>query len=324
MITVKYLEVKMKWMLLSVFLISGNTYATKQFTEAECILLKHQISDYKLRLGVSSPLYRKTKTSVDTHCKSPIKLVKTNKVLSASIDKNKLLTIAAKPISSKINTKQHIANTINPLDIVISALSYSWPIWLVFLFLGVLRLPSVKGKLGELYVSRGLRNKLPSDRYNIINDVTLPLGDGGTTQIDHIIISQYGIFVIETKNMKGWIFGSEKQPKWTQTIYRTKHSFQNPLRQNYKHTKTLAQLLDLPTEMFHSVIIFTPNAELKSNIPSNVGHLKEMTAFIKSFKSNLIEPDEQLEIEKRLNNISLKRGLKTNKEHVSYLKSKHG
>jgi len=316
----------MKWILFCLFLISVNTYATKQFTEAECILLKHQITDYKRRLGVNSPLYQQSNTSAENHCKTPISSVKKrSQVLTTSSVKSIIPITASNPVLPKIDTKKpNSAIVFNPLDMIIKALSFSWPIWLIVLLLTILRLPSVKGRLGELYVSKGLRNKLPSDRYNIINDVTLPLDDGGTTQVDHIIVSPFGIFVIETKNMKGWIFGNEKQAKWTQTIYRTKHSFQNPLRQNYKHTQTLAQHLNLPSELFHSVIIFTPNAELKTNMPPNVGDLKSMIAFINSFKTTLITTNEQIEIKDCINNISLKRGLKTNKEHVSYLKSKHG
>tara|TARA_R110000737_G_C14624499_1_gene494347 strand:+ start:21397 stop:22347 length:951 start_codon:yes stop_codon:yes gene_type:complete len=316
----------MKWMLLVLFLISTTTYATKQFTEAECILLKHQITDYKRRLGVNSSLYQETNTSVKRHCKSPVTLVKkSNHVLTTSVINTSTPVTANKTVLLKPDTKKpRSVIGFNPLDIIIKALSFSWPLWIVVLLLGILRLPSVKGKLGERYVSKGLRNKLPSDQYHLINDVTLPLDDGGTTQIDHVVVSTFGVFVIETKNMKGWIFGSEKQAKWTQTIYRTKYSFQNPLRQNYKHTQTLAQLLNLSADVFHSVIIFTPNAELKTNMPSNVGHLKEMIPFIKSFKTNLIEHKEQLEIKESISNISLNRGYKTNKDHVSYLKSKHG
>ena len=316
----------MKWMLLCLFFISANTYAAKQFTEAECILLKHQITDYKRRLGVNSALYQQSNTSVKKHCKAPVSSVnKHEQVLTTSIINNTAPITTNRPALSKIDTeKPNSAIAFNLLDMIIKALSFSWPIWVLILLLTTLRLPSVKGKLGELYVSKGLRKKLPNNQYSIINDVTLPLDDGGTTQVDHIVVSPFGVFVIETKNMKGWIFGSEKQAKWTQTIYRTKHSFQNPLRQNYKHTQTLAQLLNLPAELFHSVIIFTPNAELKSSMPTNVGHLKAMIAFIKSFKTILITPEEQLEIEKLISNISLKRGLKTNKDHVSYLESKHG
>jgi len=315
----------MKWMLLCL-LLSVNTYAAKQFTEAECILLKHQITDYKRRLGVNSALYQESNTSVKNHCKAPVSSVKKHdQLLTTPTIINTAPVTANRPVLSKIDTKKpNSAIVFDPLDAIIKAISFSWPIWLLILLLTILRLPSVKGKLGELYVSRGLRKKLPNDQYSIINDVTLPLDDGGTTQVDHIAVSPFGVFVIETKNMKGWIFGSEKQAKWTQTIYRTKHSFQNPLRQNYKHTQTLAQHLNLPSELFYSVIIFTQNAELKTNMPPNVGDLKSMIAFINSFKTTLITTNEQIEIEDCINNISLKRGLKTNKEHVSYLKSKHG
>jgi len=160
-------------------------------------------------------------------------------------------------------------------------------------------------------------------KYTIINDVTLPLEDGGSTQIDHIIVSNFGVFVIETKNMSGWIFGSEHQTKWTQTIHRSKHPFQNPLRQNYKHTKTLAHSLDIPHELFHSVVVFTPNAELKTKMPNNVGHLKEMMAYIKSFNEEVSDNQTKLEITNLIQSIKLKQGRKTNKQHVKYLQEKH-
>lgn len=64
-----------------------------------------------------------------------------------------------------------------------------------------------------------------NDDYVLLNDCTLPDDRGGTTQIDHILISPYGVFVIETKNYKGWIFGSAHQKKWTQQIYKKDLNF---------------------------------------------------------------------------------------------------
>lgn len=88
--------------------------------------------------------------------------------------------------------------------------------------------------------------------------------------------------------MSGKIFGSEHQAKWTQTIHRAKHQFQNPLRQNYKHTKTLAHLPDMPHEQLHSVVVFTANGKLQTKIPNNVGYLKEMLVYIKSFNKVVV------------------------------------
>ena len=64
-----------------------------------------------------------------------------------------------------------------------------------------------------------------------VHNVILP-GRDGTTQIDHVVVSIYGLFVIETKNMDGWIFGSAEQRTWRQQFFKKKFKFQNPLRQN--------------------------------------------------------------------------------------------
>lgn len=59
-----------------------------------------------------------------------------------------------------------------------------------------------------------------------------------TTEIDHIIASKYGIFVIETKSIKGWIFDNPNQKTWAQKICKYLNKFQSLLYQNYKHIKT--------------------------------------------------------------------------------------
>jgi len=63
-------------------------------------------------------------------------------------------------------------------------------------------------------------NKLDRKQYAVFHDLYLPRPDGkGTAQIDHVVVSPFGIFVIETKNMAGWIFGDERSRQWTQSIY---------------------------------------------------------------------------------------------------------
>lgn len=107
--------------------------------------------------------------------------------------------------------------------------------WLIpaFLLIGFLKSAWFKGWLGEALVKLSAKLWLPADTYQPIHNVTLPT-EGGSTQIDHIFVSRFGVFVVETKNMKGWIFGSERQAMWTQKIYKKTYKFQNPLRQNYQ------------------------------------------------------------------------------------------
>lgn len=78
----------------------------------------------------------------------------------------------------------------------------------------------IKGRISEISTALILRN-LNRSNYNVINNVVLEWGDK-TSQIDHIVISSFGIFVIEIKNQKGWILGSEHSEYWTQMIYKRK------------------------------------------------------------------------------------------------------
>lgn len=76
---------------------------------------------------------------------------------------------------------------------------------------------AIKGWFGEKTVQLGMWTGLDAKVYDRIHVLMIPC-QGGTTQIDHVLVSIYGVFVIETKNMNGWIFGDERSPKWTQSI----------------------------------------------------------------------------------------------------------
>jgi hypothetical protein len=128
-----------------------------------------------------------------------------------------------------------------------------------------------KGWTGEKLVSQIGLKRLNSDVYLVFDDVYLPRPNGGgTTQIDHVVVSKYGIFVIETKNMQGWIFGSAEQRKWTQVLFRKKTQFQNPLHQNALHVSALQKFLGLPADRFHSLVFFIGDCEFKTPMPDNV------------------------------------------------------
>ncbi len=105
------------------------------------------------------------------------------------------------------------------------------------------KLPSLIGRTGEKFVSRKLLSLNPAG-YSVLNDLMLPSsGRINTTQIDHVVVSNFGIFVIETKSYKGWIFGNANQKYWIQVIYKYKKSFYNPLYQNFAHVKAVETLV---------------------------------------------------------------------------------
>ena len=124
-------------------------------------------------------------------------------------------------------------------------------------------------------------------------------GKNGTTQIDHLIVSQYGLFIIETKNKKGWIFGSIDGPKWTQSIYGNNYSFQNPLRQTFRQKKVLAEFLNVNESHIHAVVFFNGDSQFKTKMPKNV--IKSgLAKYIKQFNSNIIDSGKLKDVLNRL------------------------
>jgi len=175
-----------------------------------------------------------------------------------------------------------------------------------------------KGKVGEFSVNYAAKRLLDQDVYHLLKDVTIP-AKGGTTQIDHIIVSKYGVFVIETKNVKGWIFGSARQKTWTQKIYRHSTKFQNPLHQNYRHVQTLKAILGLSEEQVFSVVVFAGDSTFKTNMPENVTKTRGYIQYIQS-KQDIVLADEQIQsIIKKIEKARLAPSIKTNRGHARSL-----
>ena len=116
---------------------------------------------------------------------------------------------------------------------------FSWVAVIVFAIWAKKSFPALKGKYGERMVKKSLE-KLDSKEYHIFHDLYIPTKKG-TSQIDHVVVSSKGIFVLETKNYTGWIFGSENSQNWTQVIYKRKEKFYNPIWQNFGHIQALKE-----------------------------------------------------------------------------------
>lgn len=180
--------------------------------------------------------------------------------------------------------------------------------------------PMVKGVIGEFVVARFLK-RLDKEKYHVFNDLYIPKKDGTTSQIDHLIISVYGIFVIETKNYGGWIFGDEKQHNWTQTIYRRKNRFPNPIIQNKGHIKYLSQYLEIKTlDLFKPIIVFTSRVTFKKiNTTTPVIYTIHLPKKIKSYQQELLSVDKVKEISEQIKSIG-KADRQLKKKHVEQVK----
>ena len=175
-----------------------------------------------------------------------------------------------------------------------------------------------EGWFGEKKTEFKLWLSLNKELYRRFNDVIIP-SDNGTTQVDHILVSPFGLFIVETKNLKGWIFGSEEKPKWTQVVYGNKYSFQNPLRQTHRHKKVLSKYLDLKETHIQTVVCFVGDSKFKTELPSNVLS-SGLGRYIKQFQERILSNDE---VERICSLIINTKGKISKREHIQSLQNRH-
>ncbi len=199
-----------------------------------------------------------------------------------------------------------------------------WWLVLIALATSILKLfaPMIKGKIGEGFANLSAKLHLDPNIYHLIKDVTIP-AKKGTTQIDHVVVSVYGLFVIETKNYKGWIFGDAKSRNWTQVHFKQKNRFQNPLHQNHAHICALSDLLGISRDTIHGVVCFMGDAKFKTDIPEGVFIQSRYISHIQSFQTPVFSKEEVADILQQIESGRLKRGFKTNRQHVRQLKTRH-
>ncbi len=190
-----------------------------------------------------------------------------------------------------------------------------------------LRSASVRGLRGERMVARALRRSLDPEKYTILHDLYLPATgemNNGTTQIDHLVVSQFGLFCIETKNLSGAIYGREREAVWTQKVGRQTYRFQNPLRQNYLHASALASFLRLSPSHIHSVVVFAGTAVLKTPMPPNVVRGgAACVQYIKQFSEQALPPNQAESICLALTDHQTSTSPDVRRAHVAALKRRH-
>jgi len=177
---------------------------------------------------------------------------------------------------------------------------------------------------GEAKLSRSLKARLAPPDYHLLNHLTLRLKND-TTQIDHVLVSRFGVFVIETKEYKGWIFAGPADRYWTQVLYRAKYRFQNPIRQNYRHVCAIQELLDfLPPDAIQSIIVFTGDAEFKTTIPDGVFTLAGFLAFVEHRTTEIMSANRVQFCVGRLETARLSITRTTDVEHVQQVRRRYG
>jgi cytochrome c-type biogenesis protein CcmH/NrfF len=177
---------------------------------------------------------------------------------------------------------------------------------------------------GEALLANTLRKHFNTDDYHLLNHITLKQGDG-TTQIDHILVSRFGLFVIETKDYTGWIFANADHATWTQATFNNKYKFQNPIHQNYRHVLAVKELLDfLPSTAIHSVVVFVGDADFKTDIPAGVFTLPKLIEYLRSCTEEVLSINRMQFCVGRLETARLSISHKTDLAHIEDLQRRYG
>lgn len=150
---------------------------------------------------------------------------------------------------------------------------------------------ALKGFIGEMKLRLAMFFLLGS-QYKVLSNVTVKFDNGATSQIDYVVVSPYGIFVIEVKNYSGSITINADSTWWTQSFGNTSHNFYNPLRQNNGHLGALRYLLKSKDYPMISMLSFVGKATFKNSvIPSCMATSVYGTIkLIKSYKDRVMSP----------------------------------
>lgn len=180
----------------------------------------------------------------------------------------------------------------------------------------ILKSPQYKGKCGEDIVKKILETM--KGYHHIINNIMFN-DNGKSRQIDHIAITRQGVFVIETKNYGGTIYGEESWTEWKQYLKQKCFTFKNPIHQNYGHKEIVKKLLEDITSEVHPIVVFTRRCNLKLDVKSIVLYDNQVKDFIEN-KEKILTTDEIDEIYKTLmeNRIKNKEAIRNHNYNVKH------
>ncbi len=159
--------------------------------------------------------------------------------------------------------------------------------------------------------------------HKLMHHVTLPTRNG-TTEIDHILVADTGVFIIEAKHYAGAVDGSPQDAQWVQMFGRGFRRFQNPIHQNFGHVKAVQSLFRFPDEHFISLVVFTGSARLKADFGPQVITLRELGPFLNQSRPVVFDPTQMAMIIGRIELTRLDRSAETDEQHINNVRARLG
>ncbi|MEO5950625.1 MAG: nuclease-related domain-containing protein [Candidatus Saccharimonadales bacterium] len=163
--------------------------------------------------------------------------------------------------------------------------------------------------IDERYVELQLTKSFPAGDYAVLNDILLPYdGRIGSSQIDHIVVSLYGIFCIETKSHLGWIYASKVRKLFTQVLFKSRFNIQpNPVEQNNAHIKALLAVLGSKVKSpIVNVVVFPSAGKFFIDGYDNIGSMNDLINTITGYDQKVYRYSEAKTIIETISKCNMK------------------
>ena len=217
---------------------------------------------------------------------------------------------------------QYASFAVNGISIpTMSALDWFLILFLITALISAMRSPRVTGRLGEWRVARILARAARRTNGRLFTNLTLPAGDG-TTQIDALLISPAGIYVVEVKTLKGSISGGPQKKRWRQQLGRRGHYFQNPIHQNHGHLKAVQNLLGIQRDLLKPLLVFAGRSRLTRKVSAMVMSPGQLAVFLSKEQPRVIESSEIDRLAADIARLRLPPGSATDRAHRNYVRRK--
>lgn len=140
--------------------------------------------------------------------------------------------------------------------------------------------PRFLGSIARTRVRRVLRAALDPRQYTVLDDLTLPAG-GGTVHIDIIVVSRFGVFVVDAIHRTGRISGTKAQARWVEQRFGRARRFDNPVHVNFLHVQAVERLLGLPPNAVHGLVAISGRDRLDRDLPAEVVTVRQLVVRIR-------------------------------------------
>ena len=181
-------------------------------------------------------------------------------------------------------------------------LAWIVPLLLLIVFLSS---PRFRGDIAETRVRRVLSTGLQRNLYTVFNRLLLPSG-GGTIEVDHVVVSKLGIFVIESHYSRGWVSGSEVQDRWKQKSLLGESRFDNPVHRNRLQVEALQRCTGFPAAVFHPLVVMVGQRGFKQRPPPNVLTPGTLLPWIRKQSRQILSPEQAEQAIRTLHEAGLK------------------